>query len=175
MEVVSRVHARNLVRWAKDRPEVLRILDRRLDGSIKFVLLGVCDRPGRSDSLCCAVEGCRRRMKPPSVLFMDRRVYWGCIVLITTTLMQGRATGYSAGRLMKQFGMSRKTLKRWMTHFREIFPTSAAWKKLRGRVSSEVRERHLPGDLLEAFGKTDQGEGGVAACLRFLAGGLDPC
>jgi hypothetical protein len=129
----------------------------------------------RRQSLCCAVDGCRRRHKPPSVLFMERRVYWGCVVLVTTTLLQGRVTGYSAGRLMRQFGMSRKTLKRWMKHFREIFPLSAVWKKLRGRVSSEVRDRHLPEDLLEAFRKIDPGEGGVVACLRFLAGGVDPC
>ncbi|MDJ0839682.1 MAG: hypothetical protein QNK37_24405 [Acidobacteriota bacterium] len=125
-------------------------------------------------SLCCASEGCRRRTKPPTVRFLDRRVYWGCVILIVTALRQNRASGYSAGKLMKQFGMTRRTLKRWMGFFREIFPSSRAWQRLRGRVSPEISQSNLPKSLLDSFVETLGEEQGVVGCLRFLARGHEP-
>ena len=124
-------------------------------------------------SFCCAVEGCRRRATPPSVLFMGRRVYWGAVVLIATTLLQGRLPEHSMGKLQRKFGMVGKTLKRWMAYFHEVFPISRAWQSLRGRVSSEIRNRNLPRDLLMSFMRAKpEGEGtAVAACLKFLADG----
>ena len=125
-------------------------------------------------SLCCASEGCRRRTKPMAVRFLDRRVYWGCVILIVTVLRQNRDSGYSAGKLMRQFGIARGTLKRWMTFFREVFPTSSAWKRLRGRVSPEISQSDLPKNLLDSFIEAKGEEGGMVACLTFLATGRSP-
>ena len=125
-------------------------------------------------SWCCEREGCRRRNKPPSVLFMERRVYWGCVVLIVTSLRQNRERGTSARRLRERFGVARNTLKRWVRYFRECFPKSPAWQRLRGRLSNEVRNGHLPGDLLTALMRSEPDEQRLSAGLLFLARGSDP-
>jgi hypothetical protein len=121
-------------------------------------------------SLCCGREGCRSRSLPPSTLFMGRRVYWGCVILVAMTLRQNRPEGVSANKLIRLLGVSRKTLIRWAIYFREIFPFSAQWQRLRGRVSSSVRDSELPGALLRLFLiQSESPERGLTACLYSLA------
>jgi hypothetical protein len=121
-------------------------------------------------SLCCGREGCRRRSLPPSVRFMGRRVYWGCVILVAMTLRQGRPDGVSANKLKKLFGVTRLTIKRWIAYFREVFPFSARWQRLRGRVSSSVRDSELPGALVRFFLlNSESAEKGLIACLCSLA------
>lgn len=123
-------------------------------------------------SLCCGREDCRRRTLPPSSLFMGRRVYWGCVILVIMTLRQNRPNGTSTGRLTRLFGVSRNTIKRWMAYYRDIFPSSAGWQRLRGRISSLVRDNELPGGLLRYFlDHSESPEKGLVSCLRFLATG----
>jgi hypothetical protein len=50
-------------------------------------------------SLCCGAQGCRRRVLPPSVLFLDRRVYFAPVMLVITALRQGRDRGYTVEKL----------------------------------------------------------------------------
>ena len=121
-------------------------------------------------SLCCDREGCRRRSLPPSTRFMGRRVYWGCVILIAMTLRQNRPDGMSANKLMGLFGVTRKTLNRWTSYFREVFPSSARWQRLRGRVSASVRDSELPGALVRLFLlNSESPEKGLIACLYSLA------
>ena len=40
-------------------------------------------------SVCCAMEGCRRRANPPSLRFLGRQVYFGALVLLLPILMEG--------------------------------------------------------------------------------------
>lgn len=123
-------------------------------------------------SLCCCQESCRRRTLPPSCLFMGRRVYWGSVILVVMTLRQKRPKGASTIKLMRMFGISRKTLFRWIAYFRDNFPVSAQWQRLRGRVNPSVRDSELPGGLLEYFIRhVDSAEEGLAQCLHFLATG----
>ncbi len=123
-------------------------------------------------SLCCGREGCRRRTLPPSCLFMGRRVYWGVVILVVMTVRQNRPEGASTIRLMEMLGISRKTLFRWIAYFRDEFPVSAPWQRLRGRVNSSVSNRDLPGDLLDYFIQhADSEEVGLVQCLEFLASG----
>jgi len=121
-------------------------------------------------SLCCGREDCRRRSLPPSTRFMGRRVYWGCVILVVMTLRQGRPDGMSANKLKELFGVNRLTIKRWVAYFRDIFPFSAQWHRLRGRVSPSVRDNDLPGALVRFFVlNTESPEKGLTACLHFLA------
>ena len=121
-------------------------------------------------SLCCGREGCRRRSLPPSVRFMGQRVYWGCVILVVMTLRQSRPDGVSANKLKKLFGVSRLTIMRWIAYFREVFPFSARWQRLRGRVSASVRDSDLPGALVKFFLLTSESpDKGLTACLHFLA------
>ncbi len=124
-------------------------------------------------SLCCGRENCRRRCLPASCLFMGRRVYWAGVILVVMALRQNRPESAGTGELMRMFGMTRKTIFRWISYFREVFPSSAQWQKLRGRVHSSIRDSELPGDLLRYFIRyADSAEAGLVGCLRFLATGL---
>ncbi len=121
-------------------------------------------------SLCCSGEGCRRRLLPPSCLFMGRRVYWAMVILVVMTIRQNRPEGKSTINLIRRFGMSRKTLFRWIAYYREVFPVSRQWKIRRGRIGVSVNNSRLPGDLLDYFiSHCRDVEEGVVRCLKFLA------
>ena len=123
-------------------------------------------------SLCCARENCRRRVLPPSCLFMGRRVYWGSVILVVMTLRQQRPNGASASRLMRLFGVPPKTIRRWAAYFRDVFPRSAPWRRIRGRVIATVSDEKLPGSLVEHFlSCTPLPAMALTACLQFLAVG----
>lgn len=73
---------------------------------------------------------------------------------------------------MDRFGISLKTLLRWMAYFKDVFPSSAQWQRLRGRISSDVGNGELPGALLDYFLQHSESmEKGLIACLHFLAKG----
>jgi hypothetical protein len=101
---------------------------------------------------------------------MGRRVYWGCVILVVMTLKQNRPQGASARKIKELFGISRKTLKRWIEYFRDQFPASAQWQRLRGRLVSSVSNSELPAALvhyfLENFTSPQQA---LIGCLKFLA------
>jgi hypothetical protein len=125
---------------------------------------------GRRLSLCCGREGCRQRQLPPSCLFLGRRVYWGAVILVVTALRQQRGVGFSANKVHRIFGISRKTLRRWLTFFREEFPQSQQWQERRGLLSAAVRDGHLPADLLRVFTEAFQDpQKALCGCLSFLA------
>lgn len=122
------------------------------------------------ESLCCGRDGCRKRTLPPSCLFMGRRVYWGCVILVVLALRQQRPEGASAGKLQRMLGIPRKTIMRWFVYFRDEFPMSDKWQRLRGRVVPTVEDSRLPGSLLECFLETaGSEEGALVGCLGFLA------
>ena len=124
-------------------------------------------------SLCCGREGCRRRVLPPSCLFMGRRVYWQIVILVVITLRQSRSNGIGANRLMRMFSIPRKTIVRWTSYFRDEFAASRKWLWLRGRVDSSVGNENLPGSLVEYFlSHFSPAVVGLVTCLQFLATGM---
>lgn len=123
-------------------------------------------------SLCCGREGCRRRCAPESCLFMGRRVYWRCVVLVVVALRQRRPDGSSASQLVRLFGISRKTLMRWFDYFQESFAQSREWRRVRGRLSPCVTNDRLPGTLLDyCIESSRDAQSGLVACCRLLAVG----
>jgi hypothetical protein len=123
-------------------------------------------------SLCCGRESCRRRVLPPSCLFMGRRVYWQAVILIVMTLRQARVNGIGANRLMRMFSIPRKTIVRWISYFRSEFAAGRVWQRLRGRVDATVGNTDLPGGLVEYFLSCYGSAGaGLVACLQFWATG----
>jgi hypothetical protein len=101
---------------------------------------------------------------------MGRRVYWGCVILVVMALRQKRPQGASARRLQAIFEISRSTLTRWFTYFKEEFPRSPRWQRLRGQVISRVENDRLPASLLECFlDEAQTAEGGLVCCLAFLS------
>jgi len=133
------------------------------------------DGYGKRLSFCCAEEDCRRRVTPPSVRFLGRRVYLGAVVVLVSAMVHG-ATPPRAARLEELFGVSARTLARWRDWWRIAFPQSAFWKAARGLLRSTAEVATLPLSLLRSFGKLDEGaddEAGnralLVTALRFLS------
>lgn len=104
----------------------------------------------RRHSLCCAVDGCRKRATPPSVRFLGRKVYLGAVIVLATTLRHG-VTPTRACELRVLLGVSTKTLERWRSWWRETLVATDCWKAARSRFARPVDESTLPASLLERF------------------------
>lgn len=101
-------------------------------------------------SFCCAREGCRRRMTPPSALFLGRKVYLGAIVVLVSVLRQGPSRA-RLSRLQEVVEVSDRTVRRWRKWWLETFVDSAFWRGARGLLRRPPEESRLPLSLLDAF------------------------
>lgn len=119
-------------------------------------------------SLCCDRDGCRRRVTPPSVRFLGRRVYLAAIVVLTAAMRQG-PTARRVCELSKLIGADRATLSRWQGFWRQHFPQTSFWKLARGRLAPRFDVTVLPRSLLEAFLVADDPCRGWGDLLRFLS------
>lgn len=118
--------------------------------------------------LCC--RDCRRRTLPPSTLFLGRRVHLAAVILVSIVSRQRQLDSSSARALMALFEVSRQTLKRWLSFFLHVLPTSRAWLLLRGRLSSNVRDHALPDTFLaELEQRYPPGNQAIQAALHLLA------
>ena len=119
-------------------------------------------------SFCCSARNCRKRVTPPSVRFLGRKVYFAGIVLLATALAQG-APPKRRARLTQLFGFVPRTLARWRAWWRDTFSESRIWRDARSRFVYPPSAMSLPRSLLEAL----SGRGlitiaGLKATLRFL-------
>lgn len=123
-------------------------------------------------SLCCGREGCRHRVLPPSCLFMGRKVHWRVVALVVMAIRQRQSSRTTVEDVEELCGVPVRTVVRWSAFFRDEFPGSPAWQKLRGRVSAVVSSAALPGALVDYFlaqhGEPTQA---LVACASFLATG----
>lgn len=126
----------------------------------------------RRISFCCAEEGCRRRVTPPSVRYLGRRVYLSVVVVLASALRSGLAERH-VSRLREllgcEQGLNRRTLGRWLAWWREQMPRSRFWQQAKARLIPPVCEDSLPASLLERFGVTTNSSGAMEALVRFLA------
>ena len=118
-------------------------------------------------SFCCAVDGCRRRVTPPSVRYLGRRVYLGTVVVLVTAMRAG-LTPRRVTKLREGLGVSVRTLARWRQWWRATFVVSPFWQGVKGRFVPPVDPRELPAALLDRFAGDDR-RGRLVAVLRFLA------
>lgn len=117
-------------------------------------------------SFCCAEEGCRRRVTPPSVRYLGRRVYLGVVVVLVSAMEHGLSLRRVA-ELNEHLGIGLRTLRRWRQWWRTAFVQSAVWRGGRGRFVTPVEEARLPYALLGRFEGTLVER--VLATLRFLS------
>jgi hypothetical protein len=117
-------------------------------------------------SLCCAVEGCRRRATPPSVRFLGRRVYFGA-ALVGITALDAGAQRSEVRHLRAWLGLSARTLARWRRWWRAVFAASPFWRTARGQLRTPVAATALPGGLLQRFAGDLRAQ--LIAGLRFLS------
>jgi hypothetical protein len=101
-------------------------------------------------SFCCGSEGCRRRLTPGSVRFLDRRVWLSVVVTLACVATQG-VSARRARRLREELGVDRRTLERWRRWWREELPSTSGWRVLRGKLRGAVRVEELPRSLFERF------------------------
>ena len=100
------------------------------------------------ESFCCCREGCRRRLTPPSLRFLGRRVYLGVVVVLVSAMVHG-VTEKRAKAMWQMCGVSRRTLSRWRKWWRQSFVGCELWRLLRGRFVPPVNDSWLPLSLLE--------------------------
>ncbi len=72
-------------------------------------------------SFCCDRDGCRKRMTPPSVRFLGRKVYLGAVVILISAMRQG-PTPRRVRELSTLFGVDRATIARWQAFWRDYIP-----------------------------------------------------
>jgi hypothetical protein len=100
-------------------------------------------------SLCCSA--CRRRQMPTSVRFLGRKVYLGVVVVLATAMQEG-VSPPRASQLREALGVSRQTLERWRSWWRDSFGAGGFFKGLRGLLREPAAADQLPLSLLGAVG-----------------------
>jgi len=125
-------------------------------------------------SLCCSAESCRKRVLPASIRFWDRKVYWSIVILVTVILQQKRTEGHSAAKIMRLVGVSRHTLKRWIHYFKEVFPQTVKWKRIRGRLGVDLDMGQIPSAIILFFiERSASVEDGLVRSLQLFSGGTN--
>lgn len=118
---------------------------------------GLGEEWARRHSFCCSADACRKRMTPPSVRFLDRRLYTGVVVVLAAVLAQG-LSGRRLRVLRESLELDRRTLDRWRSWWTEELPRTELWSELRGRFDRPVLESGLPTSLLERVRGADEKE-----------------
>jgi hypothetical protein len=121
--------------------------------------LGLDELFGARFSLCCAREGCRRRLTPPSLRFLGRRVYVGALVLL--------AAAASLAAALIAFQVARRTVQRWGRWWTQTLPGTAFWQVAKARFAEPLDEAGVPGTLVARF--HGDRESALLGALRFVA------
>jgi len=117
-------------------------------------------------SFCCARDGCRRRVLPPSVRFLGRRVYLGAVVVLGAVLQHG-ASAARLRRLSAVLGIDRRTLTRWRQWWLRQARSTSGQVSLRVFMPP-VDVDAVPRSLLERF--SGSATASLTSMLRWLCG-----
>ena len=132
----------------------------------------------RRFSFCCSREGCRKRVTPPSVRFLGRKVYAAAVVVVASVSGLVKAAYAAADVAVAGAVMAVRTVWRWLGWWRHELPRTGCWRALRGRFSGDgPLPSRLPDSLMqvleaEADTSSDPGTDGTAEeqlLLRVLA------
>jgi len=105
---------------------------------------------------------CRRRTRPPSIRFFDRRLYIAPALALVCPRGPARRSW-----LCKALNVSAATVRRWRQWWHECFACSTVWSLKRADFVPPVDETALPGSAVERFSATDPG-GRLVQFLRFV-------
>lgn len=117
-------------------------------------------------SFCCSLEGCRRRLTPPSVRFFGRRFFIAPIVVLLSAMNHG-LTAERVRRLREWLDVDVRTLERWRLWWLETFVQSPFWKAARAQLMPPVDQATLPWSLGQRFGFSRRQR--LVAFLKFLS------
>lgn len=113
-------------------------------------------------------SACSTRHTPPSVRFLDHRVYLAFAVVLTCAVRAG-LTEFRVKELTERIRVSRQTLERWCIWWQQTFAKSEFFKIERGRFKPlQIEEAALPASLLLRFEGEDLCSR-LQGLLRFLA------
>lgn len=129
---------------------------------------GLPEEYGYRLSFCCERDGCRKRVTPPSVRFLGRKVYLGVLVVLVAAMQQG-ASPRRVRTLREMIGADRSTIARWQRFWHEEFPQTPFWKGARGLIAPVVEITAIPRSLLHAFFRSDDPCQSLTRLLRFLS------
>ena len=116
-------------------------------------------------SFCCGRDGCRKRVTPPSLRFLGRRVYFATVVVLASVLRHG-PTPTRMRRLQELVGVSRRTVERWCRWWRTAFVEDPFWRVISAALMPPVGVALLPSSLLDRF--DGDNETRLVALLRCL-------
>ena len=119
-------------------------------------------------SFCCDRDGCRKRVTPPSVRFLGRKVYLGAVILVISAMRQG-PTPRRVRALSAHFSADERTIARWQVFWRDHFPQTPFWRVARARLEPVVKIVTLPYSLMDAFLRRRAPCTGWERLLGFLA------
>lgn len=117
-------------------------------------------------SFCCAQEGCRRRVTPPSVRFLGRKVYAGFIVVLVAAMHHGLSPQRVLA-MRKLLSIDRRTLEHWRKWWLETFVHTAFWAEARARFMPPLCQQTLPWSLCAFYDV--QRRDRLLDLLKFLA------
>lgn len=112
----------------------------------RFVDLALPDDWGPFHSLCCSVDGCRKRMRPLSIRYAGRSPFSVALFLLAE-LIQSGGSKRSTTSLCKELNVSERTIRRWLLLWKRIYANSTWWQKigsvwmLNGKRLHELWER----------------------------------
>lgn len=111
-------------------------------------------------SLCCRRRGCRKRLTPPSLVFLGRRVYLAITIVVATW------RAMASPPVAPPRSPPRRTLRRWLAWFASEAPHTGWGASVRARVSPPLEPNEaLPGALID---RLLPGRGVAAALLATL-------
>jgi len=119
-------------------------------------------------SFCCDKDGCRKRVTPPSVRFLGRKVYLGAVVVLVAAMRQG-ATPRRVRELTRHFGADRRTIARWQVFWREQFPNTPFWRVARAQVALLTDLVDYPLSIVDALCRSDDASKDWVKLLTFLS------
>lgn len=105
---------------------------------------GAGEQELRRFSLCCRTEGCRRRVTPPSLRFLGRKVYSAWIVILAVEFCRELGCGTT---------IARQTIVRWRAFWKErLAETHPFMKWARSLLPPGTPSSALPSVCLKALG-----------------------
>ena len=132
---------------------------------------GLSQDYARRFSFCCSVDGCRKRMTPPSLRFLGRKVYLATVVTLISAMLHG-TTPARLTHLAIVPGIDRRTLARWRAWWRSTFTDSRFATIAKAAFMPPLQIASLPVSLLERFaGDIEQTLTGLLRFLGPLTGG----
>ena len=80
-------------------------------------------------SLCCSIEGCRKRIRPLSIRYAGRSPFSVALYLLAE-LIQSGGSKRSIISLSKELSISERTIRRWLLLWKKIYTNSIWWRKI---------------------------------------------